>query len=85
MESASLYAGSVSGKMPADVAEIYRAEHGIGQRMGHGIGIGVTGKSARVRDRHAAENQGAAAREPVRVVADPHADHATAASGSMME
>ncbi len=72
------------GKEPADVTKSDGAEHGVGDCVGNRIGIGVTGEPLRMRNGDAAENQGAAAREPMRVIADPHARHATATSCSGM-
>ena len=45
------------GKVLADVARAGGAEDRVGDRVEHGVGVGVTGESAGVRDAHAAEDE----------------------------
>jgi hypothetical protein len=47
----------VRGEERADVAEPGRSEHGIGERVGDHVAVGVTGQAAREVDRDAAENE----------------------------
>ena len=69
---ASFHAGSVSGKVPADVAERGRAEHRVGRRVADDVGVGVPEGAERRRDAHAAEDQRPSLDEPVQIV--PGAD-----------
>ena len=61
--------------MPADVPRPRRAEQGVGQRVGDRVGVGVPDQAVGVRNRDAAEHEGAPFLEPMAVVADADADH----------
>ena len=45
IESASFHWGSAVGKELADVAAAGGAEDGVGERVGHGVGVGVAGEA----------------------------------------
>ena len=80
--SAPSQTGSVSGKWRPEVAQAHRAQHGVGQRMAHGVGVAVAAQAARPLDHDAAQDEGAVRvlREAVDVdaLADAHA-HVTSA------
>ena len=60
------------------------AQERVGEGVRNRIGAGVADEAEGVRNRHAAEDQRASGTETVRVVADPDANHATAANGDSM-
>ena len=60
--AASFHRGSVSGKMPADVAEPRRAEHRVGHRVADDVGVGVAERAALGRDPSRRRGRGAARR-----------------------
>ena len=68
------------GKELADVPGTGRAENSIGERVGHRVGIRMSGQPVRVRDGDAAQDERPARDEAVGVVADPHAGHAATGS-----
>ena len=76
MESASFQRAIGVGKERADAAGAGGAEDGIGEGMGHDVGVGVPGEALRMRDGDAAEHEAAARREAMGVVADSRACHA---------
>ena len=53
------------------------AEQGVGHGVQHDVGVGVADQPARVLDPDAAQDQGPALDQPVRVVTDPHPHAAT--------
>jgi hypothetical protein len=57
------------GKHAADVAGVGGAEHGVGHRMAHDVGIGMTGKSKLERNGDAGEDQRAPGHQLVKIVA----------------
>ena len=84
MLDASFQRGSVSGKVPADVAGAGGAENRVGRRVAGDVGVGMPERAALGRDRHAAEDQRPPLDEPVQVVAGADAsgaDGALAARG----
>ena len=66
----------VVGEERADVAAAGGAEQGVDHRVGEDVGVGVPGEAALVLDLDPAEDQAAALREAVAVVADPDASSA---------
>ena len=48
MESASFQRGIGVGKQLADVSRGRSAKNRVGERVGHGIGVGMAGQAARV-------------------------------------
>ncbi len=63
------------GKVMADVAFADRAEHRVGDRVREHVRIAMAVEAVRVRDLDAAENERAAFREAMHVVADAGESH----------
>ena len=64
--------GVVIGKVLADVAKPRRAKYGVGEGVEHDIGVGVSYQSARMRDRHASQNEKTPFAKSMPVVSNPH-------------
>ena len=45
------------GEVPAEVAQAHRAQHGVGQRVAHGVGVAVTAETPGALDHHAAQDE----------------------------
>ncbi len=61
------------------------AEQGVGQRVGHCIGIGMTVQPHRMGNLDAAENQLSPGRETMGVITIADSDHAAASTSSISE
>jgi len=57
-------------KVAADVAGTRRAEHGVRNRVTHGVGVRMTRQPAVERDRHAAQYERTSLYEPMQIVSD---------------
>ena len=64
MLSAPSQAGSRVGEVPAEVAQTDRAEQGVGQGVGHDVGVAVAGEPRRARDRRRRRGPAAGAGRP---------------------